>query len=118
MSGLCARVCVFVCTRRARQARTFTSDETAVELPRRSPGAVASPAPTSARMADPSPSTTTALLPVSRPASPVPPPSTPVRQPGLEGLGAGGTEFPLGKFCPQPSHLPGGYRGGGSKPLD
>lgn len=34
---------VFVCTRRARRARTFTSDAAAVELRWRSPGAVARP---------------------------------------------------------------------------
>lgn len=49
MSGLCAGcVCVCVCplsvcTRRARRARTFTSDETAVELPAASPGTVTRP---------------------------------------------------------------------------
>lgn len=49
MSGLCAGVCVCVwcplrvCTRRARRARTFTSDETAVELPAASLGSVTRP---------------------------------------------------------------------------
>ena len=52
MSGLCAGVCVCVCvcvcplslcTRRARRARTFTSDETAVERRAASPGTVTRP---------------------------------------------------------------------------
>lgn len=46
MSGLCAGVCVCplsLCTRRARRARTFTSDETAVERPATSPGTVTRP---------------------------------------------------------------------------
>lgn len=100
MSGLRARVCVFVCTRRARQARTFTSDETAVELPRRSPGAVAGPAPTSARMTDPSPGTATAPLPSPPPCPPrpsPPPPPAPARQPGARGTGCGWDRVAPGK---------------------
>lgn len=41
---MCVCVCPLrVCTRRARRARTFTSDETAVELPAASLGSVTRP---------------------------------------------------------------------------
>jgi hypothetical protein len=52
-----ASVCVCVCTRRARRARTFTSDETAVELRPPSLGSVTRPTLVSTPKADPSLST-------------------------------------------------------------
>lgn len=69
-----------VCTPRALGAHLFTSYETAVELPRRSPGAVPSSEPVFVLKAGP----TSSL--------------------GLGASDAGGAELPLGKFC----HLPGG----------
>lgn len=96
MSGLRARVCVFVCTRRARRARTFTSDETAVKLPRRSPGAVTRPAPMSAPIR---PAPMSAPIPASAP--PVPP----SRQPGTRELGADGQSCPWESSVPRHSHL-------------
>lgn len=79
-----AREAVFVCTRGARRARTFTSDETAVELPRRAPGPWLAPRPCQRPRRCPAP-------------APPPPPQPPSRQAGA------GAPLPLGPFCPRPS---------------